>query len=485
VADGEPWLVSIEGDPGMGKSALARQALADVRVLSARADQAEADLDFGLVDQLFRSAGGPVPAILPGAGPAASAFTVGAQLLQVVGELATVAPTVILVEDLQWADRNSLDALTFTLRRLSVDPVAAVLTFRGPVSQLDQAAQRLLASMEHRVHLTLGGLGRDEVAELAAGRPGPPLDDQAIERLYLGTGGHPLYLHTLLSEGSGFDPRRDQQTLPGQLTLPRSLAQVIGGQLRGLPPDTQAILEMLAVLNLRMPVAQLGQAAQIGSPTVAIEPAVAAAMVDWWPDEPSGPVQIRHLLVRDAIYAQITPTRRRELHGRAATVVSEQASWEHRVAALDQPDEELAARLERLAAGEAGQGRLIIAATHLQWACDRHLPGPARPRAAAADRRPAPDPGRRDPRRGAAPGRAGGPPVRAAQLRAGDHGVLGRPVHRGGVALHPDAGPGRSRPAPPAGRRDGRQPAGRDPDPGRRRGTGHGPGAAGPGHRRA
>jgi DNA-binding CsgD family transcriptional regulator len=371
VADGEPWLISIEGDPGMGKSALARQALADVRVLSARADQAEADLDFGLVDQLFRSAGGPVPAILPGAGPAASAFTVGAQLLQVVGELATAAPTVILVEDLQWADRQSLDVLTFTLRRLSVDPVAAVLTYRGPGSQLDQAAQRLLASMEHRVHLTLGGLGRDEVAELAAGLPGPPLDDQATERLYLGTGGHPLYLHTLLSEGSGFDPHLPGQLTPsGQLMLPRSLAQVIGGQLRGLPPDTQAILEMLAVLNLRMPVAQLGQAAQIGSPTVAIEPAVAAAMVDWWPDEPSGPVQIRHLLVRDAIYAQITPTRRRELHGRAATVVSEQASWEHRVAALDQPDEDLAAQLERLAAGEAGQGRLIIAATHLQWASD-------------------------------------------------------------------------------------------------------------------
>ncbi len=365
VADGEPWLVSIEGDPGMGKSALARQALADGRVLSARADQAEADLDFGLVDQLFRSAGGPVPAILPGAGPAASAFTVGAQLLQVVGELAAAAPTVILVEDLQWADRNSLDALTFTLRRLSVDPVAAVLTYRGPGSQLDQAAQRLLASMEHQVPLTLGGLGRDEVAELAARLPGPPLDDQATERLYLGTGGHPLYLHTLLSEGSGFDPR-----LPGQLTLPRSLAQVIGGQLRGLPPDTRAILEMLAVLNLRMPVAQLGQAAQIGSPTVAIEPAVTAALVHWWPGEPSGPVQIRHLLVRDAIYAQITPTRRRELHGRAATVVSEQASWEHRVAALDQPDEELAAQLERLAAGEAGAGRLIIAGTHLQWACD-------------------------------------------------------------------------------------------------------------------
>jgi ATP-dependent Clp protease ATP-binding subunit ClpA len=50
---GEPWLVAIEGDPGMGKTSLARQCLAgapDLTVLSARADQAETDLDFGIVD---------------------------------------------------------------------------------------------------------------------------------------------------------------------------------------------------------------------------------------------------------------------------------------------------------------------------------------------------------------------------------------------------------------------------------------------------
>jgi len=368
VATGEPWLIAIEGDPGMGKSALARQALADeapagVRVLSARADPGETDLDFGLADQLFRSAGGEVPDILPGAGPPASPFAVGAQLLRAVSELRSAGPTVIVVDDLQWADRPSVDALTFTLRRLSVDPVAALLTFRGPGSQLDPASQRLLTSMERQVQLTLGGLSRDEVAELVAGLPetgpGPGLDDQAVERLYEGTGGHPLYLRTLLADGG----RRAGAAGPG-------LAEAIGSQLRTLPPDTQRILEMLAVLNLRVPIAQLGQAAQIGSPTVAIEPAVHAALVDWWPDEPSGPVQLRHLLVRDAIYARITPTRRRELHGRAAAVVGEQAAWEHRVAALDRPDEALAAELERLAAGEASRGRLFLAATHLQWASD-------------------------------------------------------------------------------------------------------------------
>ena len=76
VAAGQPWLVAIEGDPGVGKTSLARRCLAGasgLRVLSARADQAETDLDFGLVDQLLRAAGGVVPPVLPagGTGPAA------------------------------------------------------------------------------------------------------------------------------------------------------------------------------------------------------------------------------------------------------------------------------------------------------------------------------------------------------------------------------------------------------------------------------
>ena len=127
---------------------------------------------------------------------------------------------------------------------------------------------------------------------------------------------------------------------------------------------------MLAVLNLRMPLAQLGQAAQVDSPSAAIEPAVAAGLVDWSPDEATCPVEIRRPLVRDAIYAGITPTKRRMLHAWAASMVSESASWEHRVASLECPDEGLAAQLEQLAGSEAAAGRLALAATHLHWASD-------------------------------------------------------------------------------------------------------------------
>jgi DNA-binding CsgD family transcriptional regulator len=372
VKAGQPWLVAVEGDPGMGKTSLARRCLAqapDLRVLSARADQAETDLDFGIVDQLLRAAGDNGQPVLLGVsggnGSAASSFSVGARLLEVVGGQQGTGPVAIVVDDLQWADLPSVEALTFMLRRLSVDPVLAVVIFRGSRDQLGEAAQRLLASVENRLLIRLDGLRPEEVAALAAALTTGPLDEEAVQRLYQGTGGYPLYLRTVLSEGSGFDPRA-----PGRLALPRSLAAAIGDHMRVLPPESRVLLEMLSVLNRRLPLAQLGQTAQVGSPSAAIEPAVAGGLVDWWPDEPTCPVEIRHLLVRDAIYAGITPTRRRLLHARAVSMVSESASWEHRVAALDRPDEGLAGELERLAGGEAAAGRLALAATHLQWASD-------------------------------------------------------------------------------------------------------------------
>ncbi|HWM03374.1 MAG TPA: AAA family ATPase [Actinophytocola sp.] len=372
VRAGQPWLVTIEGDAGVGKTALARRCLVEAQgtdgtTFAGRADQFEANLDFGIIDQLLRAAGGSSPVLAPSAGngSAISSFAVGARLLEVVGGQQSQGPLAIFIDDLQWADRKSVEALTFMLRRLSVDPVIAVVTFRTPRDRLDEAGQRMLSSLENRLHISLEGLDLDAVASLAAALGSEPLDGEAIRRLHQGTGGHPLYLCTMLSEGSGFDPRA-----PGPLALPRSLAAVISDHLSGLPAQTRAVLAALAVFNLRMPVAQVGHAAMVASPSAAIEPAVAAGLVEWWPAEPACPVAIRHALVRDAIYAGTTPSRRRQLHAHAASVVSDAAAWEHRVAALESPDEDLATELEALAAREAADGRLALAATHLEWASD-------------------------------------------------------------------------------------------------------------------
>ena len=78
-------------------------------------------------------------------------------MLEVVGEELAAGPLAILVDDLQWADRKSVEALTFMLRRLSVDPVIAVMIYRGPGDRLDEAARRMLQSVENRLLVPLGG----------------------------------------------------------------------------------------------------------------------------------------------------------------------------------------------------------------------------------------------------------------------------------------------------------------------------------------
>ncbi|HTT90035.1 MAG TPA: AAA family ATPase [Acidimicrobiales bacterium] len=378
VKTGQPWLLTIEGDSGIGKTAFIRRCAfssTGATVLWARADQAESDFGYGVVTQLTRDVKGRLldkcPLLTGETLYQASAFAVGAELLGVIGALQAAGPVVIVVDDLQWADGRSVDALSFMLRRLSVDPVLMAVAVRGDRDNLDEPGRRMLQSVERRLHLQLTGLDHDDVGPLASALGAPVLRPEVIQRIYESTAGHSLYLQTVL---------RDRESLdrwgPGSTPIPRSLAAAIGDQLALLPTDSRSLVETLAVANVRVPLVQLGAAASVASPSRAIEPAVRAGLVDWWPAEPSCPVEVRHALQRDAIYAGLRAGRRRELHARAIALVDETAAWAHRVAALDHPDENLAAQLEQLASDEAAKGRLPLAATYLQWASDV---SPARP----------------------------------------------------------------------------------------------------------
>jgi len=368
---GEPWLVTIEGESGVGKTALARRSLASpagLISLWARADPSEADFEYGLVGQLLRGVDPQVLArypLLAGDVVRSSPFAVGVQLLGTFGELQRAGPVVLVIDDVQWADRRSVEALSFAFRRLSVDAVAVILIVRGGRDQLDAPTRRMLLSVAQRRRIVLPGLSVNDVAPLAAALGAGPLGSDATRRLYDRTGGHTLYLRTVLSDREGLE-RLDRETA----VVPASLAAAIGDQLAALPAPTRALLEMMATVNGPVPLALLGEAASVAEPTAAIEPAVRAGLADLSPDEPTRPVAIRHALQRDAIYAGMTAGRRRELHARAVTIVDEASAWAHRVASLDRPDESLAVQLERLASGDAASGRLALAATHLLWASD-------------------------------------------------------------------------------------------------------------------
>jgi tetratricopeptide (TPR) repeat protein len=364
VRQGQPCLVTIEGESGVGKTALARRLLASsagLIPLWARADPSETDLDYGIVGQLVRGVDRRVLArypLLAGDMVRATPFAVGAQFLGLVGAQQRAGLVVLVIDDVQWADRRSAEALSFTFRRLSVDAVAVILIVRGDRDQLDAPARQLLLSTAQRQRMVLSGLGVEDVAPLAAALGAGHLDPDAIRRLHDRTGGHTLYLRTMLSDSDG----------PRQAAVPASLAAAIGDQLAALPTPTRSLLEMLAVVNGPVPLTLLGTAAEVAEPSAAIQPALRAGLADRTSDEPVRPVAIRHALQRDALYAALTADRRRELHAKAVALVDTASGWAHRVAALDRPDEGLAGQLERLASTEAAGGRLALAATHLQWA---------------------------------------------------------------------------------------------------------------------
>src|SRR5216683_737486 len=179
-ASGSPWAVLVEGSPGVGKTALLRcwtAGLWNFCVLHASCDPAEADLPFGLVSQLLWRArchaeeSVPTPIRL---GPQESPARVGAQLLELVHAAQAARPLAVAIDDLQWADPWSTEALGFVLRRLGAARVLTLLSARTEVPAAGEWAagrcddwRRLIDDREFGRRMRLTGLTAGEAAELA------------------------------------------------------------------------------------------------------------------------------------------------------------------------------------------------------------------------------------------------------------------------------------------------------------------------------
>src|SRR5262249_46652086 len=147
-------------------------------------------------------------------------FAAGAELLAALG--ATDGPSVLVVDDLQWADSQSAAALRFAVRRLLAEPLLVVLITRPhPEDALGEPWARLLFDAQRVTHVHLDGLTTDGIVDLVSAAGHGRVGTAMAERLREHTDGNPLHTRALVDE-VGDAALRSRDVLPA----PRSFVQL-------------------------------------------------------------------------------------------------------------------------------------------------------------------------------------------------------------------------------------------------------------------
>jgi DNA-binding CsgD family transcriptional regulator/tetratricopeptide (TPR) repeat protein len=394
--------VVLAGEPGIGKTRLARETLA--RALSAgmvtlrgRASSTGPAMPFRPLSEallsLARSEDAPPPAELGPYLPAlgrlvpdwatnqssdASLIVLAEAVLRLSACHGRGRGCLLVLDDLQWADPETLAVLDYLVSNLRGQPVALLLTVRMGASP----AARLLDAMARRGEarsLTLERLAEGEVRALAAAvldcAPAD-LDDEVAAQLYLRSSGNPFIVEELthgmrsgadiVRAGNGWRLADDSGT-----RMPMSLVQAVEQRAQQLGPDGMRILSVAAVLGRRFPLTVVRRCVGLADQTVLahIRAAIAARLLlgnerepDWYSFE--------HPLTEEALLSLNTAAERVALSRQAAAAVDElypglPGNWCHLAAHLWRQAGDLlaAARLyleiARRALSESGQATAI------------------------------------------------------------------------------------------------------------------------------
>lgn len=358
-------MVVVEGGGGIGKTSLVEEAFGDLPdglVVRASAEQSECSLAWSLATQILDGIGRRQG--LPGAASpvgGADPLAVGAGIAARVQEVAAAGPVVVLLDDLHWCDPPSAVALLFALRRLEASPVLTVATSRPPFpGELGEGWRRLVGSRGRVVRL--GGMDSDEVAALAQSL-GRPVSARAAARVWRHTGGHPLWSAALFEE-FGVD---ELEAAEGTLPVPKDLAGTIRARHAALARSARAIVAAGSVLGEQFSASLVTALAGVEDPAPPLQQAIDAGLLREAPARTGVPAVFgfTHPLVRSAIYQDLGPARRSQLHGEAARLTSGPDAVGHLAAAALAPSEAVAAELEAAGVAEFAQNRLAFAQEHL------------------------------------------------------------------------------------------------------------------------
>lgn len=368
VSAGQPRIVGIQGAPGIGKTSLLQQFRADLTgavVFAAIGEESEAALEFGVLSQLLNDFKSTLPASLR---PIAALqpehgdpFMVGAGLVEALSDVENRSPVVLMIDDAQWADRSSLQALGFAFRRLEADRIMLLLSVRETFDALLEGVRRLLEGHRGR-RISLGGLGLSEVIELAR-RKGRPLRAHVAQRLHANTDGNPLFLRASLDE---LEAGALEGSWASPLPAPRTYTRAIRAKFGSCSPDCRGLIEAAAVLGVRCRLDELVHMANAVQPLAALDEAVSVALLTHHETQLGGEVRFVHPLIRAAVYHSLALQRRSELHVRAAVVMrAEPLAIHHAALASLDPNPSLAARLEQFAHEHMQAGSWMAAALAL------------------------------------------------------------------------------------------------------------------------
>jgi DNA-binding CsgD family transcriptional regulator len=382
-----PSALVLSGEAGIGKTELWAAALEGARergmlVLAHGAVEAEAVLSFAGIAELL----GPAAAdMLPGLGAlrrralAAALMIEGSggdsvvepravalAVLDVLTGLAADAPVLVAVDDFQWLDRPSADALLFALRRLGDESIGVLLAVRGEARGLE----RDLGADG----LSVGPLAPAVLFQILKQRLGLELSPPQLAQLCEVTGGNPFFALEIGRQLSLTPPA------PGHpLPVPGSLRETVGAGLARLPPvgrDVLLLASALARPTVEALVAAHGERAEV---LYALERAARTGVVAL----DSERVRFVHPLLASACYEDATPWQRREAHARLASLAEEdEERARHLALAAEGPDAAVAAALDDAALHALGRGAPPSAAELSEIAAVLTPPGdpPARRR---------------------------------------------------------------------------------------------------------